>query len=159
MNSPSHSYRLFKKNDQLYLKFDDQDEEIPARILLVAPLSDGKNILSIFHQQKKQELVLIKSLKSIDPEARKIITEEINQRYFFPKITKINDISIHLECYYWDVVTDKGEKKFMLRSPAVNIRWIHEQRIILCDSDGIKYDLCDMEKMDKESQELLKRIV
>lgn len=152
-------YQLSRHHDQVVLRFDNEDEEMPVRILLVAPLSDGKRIVSILHQEKKKELVLIKLLETIDPSNKKIIEEELERRYFFPKITKINDISIHLGNYYWDVITDKGAKKFLLSSPSVNMRWVSPQRLVLCDSDGIKYDLCEMHNMDQASQDLLERII
>lgn len=152
-------FRLIRRHDQVVLKFENKDEEIPVRILLVAPLSDGRRIISIFHADKKKELLLIKSMDSLEAENRLIIEEEVHRRYFFPKIIKINDVSIHLGDYYWDVVTDKGAKKFLLNSPSVNMRWVDKQRIILCDSDGIKYDLSDMQDMDQTSQDWLKHII
>jgi len=155
----TRTFHLSRRHDQVVFQYDKEDVEIPVRILLVAPLSDGKRIVSILHQEKKEELILIKSLETIDGTNKKIIEEEIERCYFFPKITKINDVSIHLGDYYWDVVTDKGGKKFLLSSPSVNMRWVSTQRIILCDSDGIKYDLCDMEDMDQASRDLLQRII
>ena len=77
----------------------------------------------------------------------------------FPKIEKINDVSIHLGGYYWDVQTDRGPRKFLLHSPAINMRWVNKKRIILCDTNGISYDLDEFQALDKGSRVLLERIL
>ena len=159
INSENKKYCLSRRHGQIFFQYENDNEEIPVRILLVAPLSDGKKIISIMHQEKKKELRLIKTLDNEEIANRKMIEEEIERHYFFPKITKINDISIHLGDYYWDVVTDKGARKFLLSSPSINIRHVSTRRIILSDSDGIKYDLCDMERMDQSSRDLLQKIL
>ncbi len=150
---------LSRKDDQLYLRFDGDHESVPVSALLAAPLSEDRKIISIVHKKDRKELVLLKTLDRLDESGRKLLRDEIQRRYFLPQIEKINDVNIHLGDYYWDVITDRGSRKFLLRSPAINMRWVGSKRIILCDSDGIHYDLDDFDSLDKDSRKLLERIL
>lgn len=141
------------------MRFAGANDMIPVRILLVAPLSEGSRVITIVHEKEKKELVLIKTDEMLDKASRAIMQEALEHRYFLPKIEKINNVSIHLGDYYWDVQTDRGPKKFLLRSPAINMRWVNKKRIILCDTDGISYDLDQFDALDKNSRVLLERIL
>jgi hypothetical protein len=160
MNSiDTNKFTLSRNGNQVYLRFDGTDDDIPVRLLLVAPLSESRQIISIIHAKKKQEMVLVKTPEMLDEASRTVLQDEIKRRYFLPKIEKINDVSIHLGDYYWDVLTDRGPRKFLLRSPAINMRWVNKKRIILCDTDGISYDLDEFHALDKSSRILLERIL
>ena len=152
-------FQLLKNGDQVLLRFDGTDDIIPVRILLVAPLSENNRVISIVHEKEKKELVLLKTPEMLDEASGAILQEELQRRYFLPKIEKINDVSIHLGDYYWDVLTDRGPRKFLLRSPAINMRWVNKKRIILCDTNGISYDLDEFDALDKSSRILLERIL
>lgn len=152
-------FQLLKNGDQVLLRFAGANDMIPVRILLVAPLSEGSRVITIVHEKEKKELVLIKTDEMLDKASRAIMQEALEHRYFLPKIEKINNVSIHLGDYYWDVQTDRGPKKFLLRSPAINMRWVNKKRIILCDTDGISYDLDQFDALDKNSRVLLERIL
>ncbi len=80
-------------------------------------LADGQKSIRV-DTKSGDELLLLTSLDKLDQHGREALEQELKRRYFLPKIKQINDVSIHLGDYYWDVVTDRGPKKFMLRSPA-----------------------------------------
>lgn len=158
-SSNKYEFNLARKGDQVFLHFMGDEAEIPVRILLVAPLSDKQRTVSIMHQTEKRELVLLFTLDDLQNEDRKIIQHEIKRRYFFPKIQAINDINIQLGDYYWDVVTDRGPRKFLLNSPAMNIRWLSDQRLLLSDSESIKYEIEDIQALDQASRDWVDRIL
>ncbi len=152
-------FHLSRKGDQVFLHFPNDESEVPVRILLAAPLSDEQRTVSIMHQTEKRELVLLYTLDTLAEEDRQIIQHELKRRYFFPKIQAIVDINIHLGDYYWSVVTDRGPCKFLLSSPAMNIRWLSDQRLVLTDSEGIKYELDNIQALDQASRDWVDRIL
>lgn len=158
-NVNKDKFYLSRKGDQVFLRFVGDEAEMPVRILLVAPLSDEQRTVSIMHQTEKRELALLYTLDTIGEKERQIIQNEIKRRYFFPKIQAILDINIHLGDYYWDVLTDRGPRKFLLNSPAMNIRWLSDQRLLLSDSEGIKYELENIQALDHDSRDWVDRIL
>ena len=157
--SNKHEFHLARKGDQVFLYAAGDEQEVPVRILLVAPLSDEQRTVSIMHQTEKRELALLYTLDDLRGEDREIIQHEIQRRYFFPKIQAINGINIQLGDYYWDVTTDRGPRKFLLNSPAMNIRWLSDQRLLLSDSEGIKYEIEDIQALDQVSRDWVDRIL
>jgi len=152
-------FKLFRKDGQVFFYTDELGRDEPVRILLAAPLTEGSQVVSIMHATDKQELALLFSLEDLDEGSQRIIAEELRRRYFLPKIKKINDINIYLGEYYWDVMTDRGEKKFTLNSPVINIRWLTNTRLLLNAADGLHYELPDILKLDHESRKKIENIL
>jgi len=153
------NFKLFRRDGQILMVAAKEIKNVPVRILLVAPLSEGSQVISIMHVTKKEELAILFSLDGLDKESKNIINEEIRRRYFLPEIKRINDINIYLGEYYWDVLTDRGEKKFTLSSPVINIRWLSATRLLLHAADGLHYELPDIMKMDNESRKKIENIL
>ena len=148
-----NDFHLSRNGGEVLLSYDNGDANIPVRILLVAPFSDDNRTVSILHKKEKTELALVHSIQSLDKQDQAIIQEELKRRYFLPKILKIHDITIHLGDYYWDVTTDRGRRKFILSSPAMNIRWLSVQRLLISDSEGIKYEIVNIEDLSQMSRD------
>ena len=154
-----NDFHLSRNGGEVLLSYDNGDANIPVRILLVAPFSDDNRTVSILHKKEKTELALVHSIQSLDKQDQAIIQEELKRRYFLPKILEIHNITIHLGDYYWDVTTDRGRRKFLLSSPAMNIRWLSDKRLLLSDSEGIKYELENVGEMDEISRGWVDRIL
>lgn len=155
MSDNQKKFSLTRQDGQLFYRDGKETSLVPVRIFLVAPLSAGTSVISIMHAKQKKELVLLQSLDGLDEESRDILEEEIRYKYFFPEITKVNEISIYLGGYYWDVMTDRGAKKFLLKSPVTSVRWLTEQRLLLTDTDGLHYEIPDILALDHKSQKSL----
>jgi len=155
MSDNQNNFSLVRQDGQLFFRDGTEASLVPARVFLVAPLSAGTSVISIMHAKQKQELVLLQSLDGLDEESRDILEEEIHYKYFFPEITKVNEISIYLGGYYWDVMTDRGAKKFLLKSPVTSVRWLTDKRLLLTDTDGLHYEIPDILALDHKSQKSL----
>lgn len=155
MENTAYIFNLTRQHGQLFYQADAGAALIPARVFVVAPLSIGTSAISIMHAEQKQELIFIDAIDALDEENRTILQSEINRKYFLPNILRINAMSIYLGNYYWDVITDRGAKKFLLKSPVTNIRLLSEKRVLLTDSDGIHYQIADIEQLDEISRNLL----
>lgn len=155
MGNMQYNFSLERQDSQLFFRGADDQSLVPARVFLVAPLSMGTSVVSIMHAKKKQELALVQSLETLDEQSRHILEEETRYKYFFPEILKVNDISIYLGGYYWNVMTDRGPKKFLLNSPVASVRWLTDKRLLLTDTDGLHYEIPDIQTLDQKSQKCL----
>jgi hypothetical protein len=86
-----------------------------------------------------------------------MILAELRRRYVLPRIQKILSCKEKFELVQLEVETDRGVKEFLSRNLRENIQQPSENRLILTDVDGNRYDIADFQALDKKSQTLLER--
>ena len=78
--------------------------------------------------------------------------------YFVPVIRQIRKIKEEYGFQYWTVITDRGEKEFIVRDNIVSTsRQISPTRWLLIDINQARYELNDDEALDKRSRTLMTR--
>ena len=80
--------------------------------------------------------------------------EELQKRYFMPKITKINSLEGHFGVTEWDVETAQGDVEFGMRS-RYDIVTLENGRVLIKDVDGNRYEIENYNKLDLKSIALL----
>lgn len=146
------------KNDFLTLKIKVPDEAKGIeekeydRVFLhrAFPFEDKFNYISVNDKDGK-EIALIKSLDDINEEQRRYITDELNRKYYSPVIKKIISMKERFGFSYWKVLTDTGERTFTIQDTYRNIHKIDTSHIFLTDVDGNRYDIPDIEALDRKS--------
>ncbi len=98
-----------------------------------------------------REYGVIRRLSDFDGEQLDIINKELARKYFCPEITKIRSMKEKLGTSYWDVDTDVGRMSFSMQDTFRNIIRISETRIVLNDSDGNRFSITDVTKLDRKS--------
>lgn len=150
--------RLIKKQDRTYAVFTDGDEEIPVKIVWARPVSAKGHEVSLVGEDKK-ELMMLQSLDCLDEESRKIAENELEQRYLVPRVTKVWSAGATFGSWYWDVETDKGRRKFAMRNPSKNVTWITDDRLLMRDTLGNRYEIESYVGLDTRSQAVLERVL
>ena len=121
------------------------------------PISMRDKYISI-RDMKGDELGIIKEPKELDKESYKLLEEEIHKRYFVPVILKVKSIRDKLGIVEWEVVTDRGYRKFITRSIHNSIEET-DKGFIIKDIENNKYELRDYSELDPKSAELITRKV
>ena len=152
MKETPHSCTLHRKGDQVLARTAGQDEEVPVRIVWARPLTGRDSGVCILHATKKTEVALLQSLDDLDAASRGIAEEELASRYFLPKITHVLHTRARFGNRYWHVETDRGPKRFLMKSPETNATWVTEDRCILKDTLGNCYEIESFGKLDPESR-------
>ena len=98
---------------------------------------------------------MIKELTDFSDEVQKILKEELKWTYFCPEIEKIYSIDEEFGYSYWKVKTDLGQKEFTLRGRNKAITPITETRLIITDIDGNRFQIKNINKLDKKSFRLV----
>jgi len=158
MNKPMREFRLIRKDDQVLLKFADGGEEVPVRMVWVRPIS-GRGLEVSLLDEKKKELLMLRSLDALDEESREIAVTELQRRYLVPRIVRVLSTSAHFGNRYWDVDTDRGRRKFVLRDPNKNATWLTEDHLLLRDTTGNCYEVNPFSGLDRHSKEEVWKIV
>jgi hypothetical protein len=105
-----------------------------------------------------KELVWIDQLDDLAEDVRTLILEEISSREVMPTILTITNVSTYSTPSTWDVVTDRGTTKFVLKGEE-DIRRLVGTALIITDSHGMRFYLADMAHLDKNSRRILDRFL
>lgn len=105
-----------------------------------------------------KELVWIDRLDDLTEDVRALILEEIASREVMPTILSITNVSTYSTPSTWDVTTDRGATKFVLKGEE-DIRRLMGTALIITDSHGMRFHLTDMALLDKHSRRILDRFL
>jgi hypothetical protein len=105
-----------------------------------------------------KELVWIDRLDDLTEDVRTLILEEIASREVMPTILSITNVSTYSTPSTWDVTTDRGVTRFVLKGEE-DIRRLVGAALIITDSHGMRFYLADMMTLDKNSRRILDRFL
>ncbi len=143
------------KNEFLTLRTDITDEEGKTepkdfdRVYLhrAFPFDDPFSYISVLDKEMK-EIGFIKEIDLFPEETASLLKNELNRKYYSPKITRINNIKERFGFSYWKVETDAGEMSFTLQDTYRSILKVGGGRVFVIDMDGNRYEIPDVEQLD-----------
>ena len=103
---------------------------------------------------KNEEVAFIKDLNDLDEGSRQVIEEELAHRYLRATIERVNSIQMEYGVTYWDVMTDRGKREFVIRGHE-NTHWASDARLLLTDVDGNRFEVVDYTRLDPHSIQLI----
>ena len=101
--------------------------------------------------EEQCEIGIIRNISLFADEAHKLLTDELNRRYYSPVIRKIHSMKERYGFSYWKVQTDEGEVSFTLHDTYRSIIRAGGGRVILLDVDGNRFEIPDVEALDRRS--------
>ena len=87
---------------------------------------------------------------------RSRLEEELHRREFVPTIQRIERVSTLVPPAEWTVATDRGTTQFTFASED-DLRRLGDGRALLVDSDGMRYEIPNVEALDPDSRKILER--
>lgn len=154
----------FTRRDSGYLYLDyngNTYEEISLTRL--QPFYCLDTYISVAFRNNEEEWIeigVIKDLKEMNDEQRQLCTEYLNFRYYIPIITKIHSIKDNRMGYLFvDAETTAGHKKIAVNDWWTNFRINTSGILTVTDSDGNKYQIPDLDKIDRKSYRKLELFV
>ncbi len=95
------------------------------------PISDPQHSLSLVSAEGR-ELAWIDDLSQLPAAVRSILEAELAQREFLPQIRRILGVSLQTDPCEWEVETDRGRTKFVLKSEE-DVRRLDTTRAMVID--------------------------
>jgi hypothetical protein len=135
-------------------------ERFPSvRFYLSYPLAEEGKLISVRDalDENQREIGIITDTSGLDPETRNIVEEELAWRYFTPRIQRIVSLREEGIRQLWEVETNRGKKQFTVKDPYEHVRQIADGRLLITDTYECRYEIPDVNQLDKESRELLSR--
>lgn len=131
--------KLFRQGDVLRCTIEDDKSCLRIVPMRSFPISMRDQYISL-RDMKGNELGIIKEPKELDKDSLKLLEDEIQRRYFTPVIQSIKSIHDKLGIVEWEVVTDRGAKKFLTRSIHDSIEEI-SSGLMIKDMENNRYEL------------------
>lgn len=141
---------FFMQNGFLHMKCPKDAE--PVRVMLHRnfPFEFLWEYISVLDVDG-YELASIRTLASFDGEMKDILVLELERKYYSPVIQKIYSVKERFGFSYWDAQTTGGRLTFTLQDTFKSIIRAGEGRLFLFDVDGNRFEIEDVEKLDRKS--------
>jgi hypothetical protein len=109
-----------------------------------------------FCDEHGHEVYFLADIVRLSRPARDLLEADLSDREFIPIIRKIHSVSAGAEPTDWNVVTDRGEARFVLNNED-SIRRMGEHGALITDSHGVRFRIEDMRSLDPASRRILRR--
>jgi len=145
----------FYKNTGGFLGLKIGEKGYP-RVSLVRsfPYTHLHNFISI-RDKENNEIGIIEDILTFPENIIELFNEELNRRYFLPIIKNIYSVKEEYGYSYWNVLTDLGNKKFTIRRDNYSFINVKDNRVMVIDVDGNRYEISDYEELDSKSYRLI----
>jgi hypothetical protein len=127
---------------------------VPVRAFPIAAPGEGIALVGA----DGHELAWIERLGDLPETTRQLVEEELASREFIPEIRRLRQVSTFAIPSTWEVETDRGETRFVLKGEE-DIRRLGAATLLIGDSHGVQYLIRDLFSLDKTSRRLLDRFM
>lgn len=136
------------KNGFLYIKHGEREQ----RVFLYRqfPFDMLWEFISVMDEEQC-EIGIIRDVAIFDEATHTLLCDELNRRYYAPEILSIVSFKERYGFSYWKVKTHEGEVSFTLHDTFRSIIRAGEKRLILLDVDGNRFEIPDVEALDRKS--------
>ncbi|MDK3156751.1 DUF1854 domain-containing protein [Kamptonema cortianum] len=108
---------------------------------------------------KEAEVGVIRDLNEFPEEARQLVTRSLDKQYYVPRIQRIHDIQMEYGFLDFDVETDKGPRKFLMKWQAEKGTDYGDTGKMLIDVNGNLYLVEDVNDLTEDERLLFTRFV
>jgi hypothetical protein len=158
MNAPVTPFRL-RRDAFGHLALTDAEgrEHTGVTAVRAFPISAPDEGVSVVDADG-HELAWVPQLSALDEPQRALLTEALEQREFLPRLLRVKSVSSFATPSTWDVETDRGPTRFVLKGEE-DIRRLGLNLLIVNDAHGVQYLIGDLQTMDRHSRKLLDRFL
>jgi hypothetical protein len=153
----------FSVDEQGYLTVRCREGEQYANVECVAlfPQSLPERYVSVLKKNEKEydEIGVIKDLSELPAEQQDLVRSGVDYRYFIPEIREIKKVSSKQGLDEWEVVTDRGEKSFLVRDRRESLSISDHGTIFVTDVDKCRYRVARMELLSGKARAELERML
>ena len=127
---------------------------LPVRAFALSAPDEGLAIVSI----EGRELAWIDRLDALAPATRALILTALAPRELTPAILRIRSVSSVVVPSIWEVTTDRGDTRFVLKAEE-DIRRLANGTLLITSAQGLHLRIEDRAALDRGSRKLLDRFL
>ncbi len=148
----SDTVRFFLKNGLLWM--EQNGESCRVKLCRQFPFDLPWEYISVLDEHDA-ELGILRHINLFDTETEQILREELERRYYAPKLVSIRSVKEKYGFSYWKATTDGGEISFVLQDTHRSILRVNDERIFFSDVDGNRYEIPALSMLDEKSRRRL----
>ncbi len=144
-------------NDKIFLDVEVYGEDIKFTALephRLFPISGLNRYISLLDDEGNEQMI-IKNIDNLDPESKKALQSTLDEYYMIPKITKFIKRTEKFAIWMWTVETDKGVYTFEIKGSYTAIKTLYDGRILIKDANDNRYEIPNLDDLDKRSIKML----
>jgi hypothetical protein len=103
-----------------------------------------------------RELRRLEDPASLQVGLRRLLEEELARRDFVPVVRRVRKVSSYLEPAEWEVDTDRGPTRFVLKTED-DVRRLGPYCALILDAQGIRYLVPDTRELDAYGRRAVER--
>ena len=123
----------------------------PKRLFPFTRPNEFVTLLAGEENGPKKEAAVIKQISELDPESKAAIDGCFEEFYMIPKIIRVVDTIFKFGSLRWIVETDRGVVDFRIRNMNSDIKMLDGKRMLVRDSNDNRYEIPDINALDKKS--------
>jgi hypothetical protein len=129
----------------------------PVTPVRAFPLTDPDRGISLMGSDGR-ERAWIDDLAELPTQARALLAEELAPRDFAPVLLQLHKVSSFGVPSTWDVRTDRGDTRFVLKAEE-DIRRLEGGALLIASAHGLQFRVPDPKALDRASRKLLERFL
>jgi hypothetical protein len=129
-----------------------------CQIARAFPLSEPEKFIGL-RDGKDKDIGMLETLVGLDEASHKIVTEELERRYFLPRVLTVNKAKKEYESVTFDVETDKGPRVYVVQNMRESSQEVQPGRVLITDRTGARFEIPDVYAAGKETLAVLGRVL
>jgi hypothetical protein len=154
MSEESKVVKLEERDGKVMARLDGA-EPVQVRIVYARPVTGAARDIGILNE-KGETLAFVGELGQLDADSRRVAERALEQRYFMPRIVRVLSANVAFGQRTLRVETDRGVRAFALKNVNRNVLWLDEDRLIIRDTAGNRYEIPSLKALDAASRDFLK---
>lgn len=138
---------------RLVLTDERQERHVGVVPVRLFPMSN-RNVWWSILDSGGRELFWIADPHQLPAKTRELLENDLAAREFTPVIQRIVHVSGNMEPCEWQVETDRGATKFVLKSED-DVRRLGPNRVLVIDANGLRYLIADEHALDASSRRIV----
>lgn len=136
------------KNGLLFVTYQGQEKR--AFLCRQFPFDFLWEYISVLDEEQT-EIGIIRNVTDFKGDTYTMLRTELEHRYYAPTVKKILSVKERYGFSYWKVVTEEGNVSFTLHDTFRSIIRAGEHRLIFLDVNGNRFELPNVELLDRKS--------
>lgn len=117
------------------------------------PISDPRHSIALCDADGR-EILWIDDLDALPEPQRQLLEADLARRQLMPVVHRIVKVSTQTEPSEWEVETDRGRTRFLLKDEE-DVKRLGGDRAMVVDAHGIRYLIPDTRVLDAVSRRIL----
>jgi hypothetical protein len=127
---------------------------VPVRAFPIGAPEEGIALVNT----EGHELLWIDRIEDLPENAVMLVQEELASREFVPEIKRIRSVSSFACPSTWEIDTDRGDARLVLKGEE-DIRRLDREKLLIADTHGIQFLVRDIQALDRASRKILDRFL